>query len=78
LPIAYLGKALILKIRVCAMLHRMGFHSALPFIASLVLCCQEQEATITQFRENFRVAAARLIARLDEQDSKIQKVSGRA
>ncbi len=27
---------------------------------------------------NFRVAAARLIARLDEQDSKIQKVRGPA
>jgi len=32
---------------------------------------QEQEATIAQFKEDFRVAAARL----NEQDSKIQKVS---
>jgi len=39
---------------------------------------QEQEATIAQFKEDFRVAAARFIARLDEQDSKIQKVSGPA
>ncbi len=49
-----------------------------PFIASLVLCYQKQEATIGQLKEDFRVAAARLIARLDEQDSKIQKVSGPA
>ncbi len=41
-----------------------------PFIASLVLCYQKQEATIGQLKEDFRIAAARLFARLDEQDSK--------
>jgi hypothetical protein len=30
----------------------------------------QQEATIAQAKEDFRVTAARLIARLDEQDSK--------
>ena len=59
------------KISVSAMLHRMGFPTRrYPFIASLVLCYQEQEATIGQLKEDFRIAAARLFARLDEQDSK--------
>ncbi len=36
---------------------------------------QEQEATITQLREDFRVTVARLSERLEEQAAQIQKVS---
>ena len=36
---------------------------------------EAQEATITQLKEDFRATVAKLTARLDEQDSKIQKVS---
>jgi len=54
----------------------VGFHSKLPLYRITVACYREQEATIGQFKEDFRVAAARLIARLGEQDSKIQKMSG--
>jgi hypothetical protein len=36
---------------------------------------QEQEATITQLKKDFRATVAQLTARLDEQASQIQKVS---
>ena len=36
---------------------------------------QEQQATITQLENDFRTTVARLTARLDQQDSRIQKVS---
>jgi predicted ribosome quality control (RQC) complex YloA/Tae2 family protein len=37
---------------------------------------QEQEATITQLKKDFGATVAQLTARLDEQASQIQKVSG--
>jgi hypothetical protein len=36
---------------------------------------QEQEATITQLKKDFRATVAQLTARLDEQAAQIQKVS---
>jgi len=36
---------------------------------------QEQEATITQLKKNFRTTVAQLTARLDEQAAQIEKVS---
>ena len=36
---------------------------------------QEQEATITQLKKDFRATVAQLATRLDEQEAQIQKVS---
>src|SRR6266487_5911738 len=66
------------KIRVYALLHRMGFHSALALhrITCVVLprAGSDHRAIEGRFSSN-RCATQ---PRLDEQDSKIQKVSGPA